>query len=697
MASSESIAASPAYIPVSDFAAAKPRERSYRPDIDGLRAIAILSVVLYHAGVPLFSGGFTGVDIFFAISGYLIGGHIFSELRGGAFSYLRFYQHRAKRILPAYFAVIAFTVAAALLLMSPYEARQLGLQAFASTLSVSNILFLKAGYFDTSSELNALLMTWSLGVEEQFYLVIPLSMAWIAKFRRNLLFPAIAAICALSLASAMYALRTHPTFVFYTLPPRAWELGLGVLLAIAQQKWKLSPVRAYVAEFAGAVGLGMILVPMFLLTIATPFPGAAALPSVVGTVILLASSASWVNRKLLSLGVLTFFGRISYSLYLWHWPLLALARVVYGTKLPPRITAGVVGLSFAIAILSYSFIEQPFRKSKRPPAPLLKRYGLAMACMLAVCGAVWLTHGLRVRNPELARMEDSGVVLHTDKCLAQYGEDSPSLSASCYPVSGNLPTVVVWGDSHSAALAPAIRTAANDAGMDFAQLTKASCPPLTGATRYLPAHPTLAAECMAFNRKVLSLIESNKSISVVALAGFWAAPLQGNFEDGWLAVNLADERRVPSLEQSRVEFKTSLSATIRSLQEAGKRVVIVGDVPNFDVNPLWIVRTEHIPARRFFYRLLAGHRLEDSGYAPPSGMSTDPETRVLLQQAVAGSSGVDLIDLKPALCVSDGECRYREGDALLYSDPQHLSAAGAQFALRRTKFSLLADTQNKKK
>jgi peptidoglycan/LPS O-acetylase OafA/YrhL len=177
--------------------------RQYRPDIDGLRAVAILSVVLYHAHVPFVSGGFTGVDIFFVISGYLIGGHIFSDLTAGTFSYLRFYRLRAKRILPAFFSMLAATMLAALLLLSPYEARDFARSALTATLSVSNIYFWKyVNYFQGPSEFNPLLMTWSLGVEEQFYAVIPLLLVILARIRRSLILPAILAICALSLLLA---------------------------------------------------------------------------------------------------------------------------------------------------------------------------------------------------------------------------------------------------------------------------------------------------------------------------------------------------------------------------------------------------------------------------------------------------------------------------------------------------------------
>jgi len=212
-------------------------ERSYRSDIDGIRAIAVSSVVLYHAGVPICSGGFSGVDIFFVISGYLIGGHIFSELRAGTFSFLRFYKRRAKRILPAFYAVLVFTILASLFFLSPYENHLFALSAVAATLSGSNIFFLRYlhDYFNAGTSYHPLLMTWSLGVEEQFYAVIPLLMVLLARIRRSLLLPAIFAVCILSFLFAWHQVAIHPSEAFYLLPERAWELGVGVALAVMEQ------------------------------------------------------------------------------------------------------------------------------------------------------------------------------------------------------------------------------------------------------------------------------------------------------------------------------------------------------------------------------------------------------------------------------------------------------------------------------
>ena len=373
-----------------------PTDRSYRPDIDGLRAIAILSVVLYHAGVPSVSGGFTGVDIFFVISGYLIGGHIFSEIRSGTFSFSRFYQRRAKRILPAFYAMLAFTIAASLLLLSPAENHFFALSAFSATLSVSNIFFLRylEDYFRAATNFHPLLMTWSLGVEEQFYAIIPLLMVLLTRIRRGLLTPSILVVCILSFLLAWRQVGMSPSNAFYLLPGRAWELGIGVLLAVMQQRRKLQSFSAPLTHLLSLAGIVLMLAPIILLNTKMPFPGPAALPSVLGAAMVIAVPASWVNRGLLSLPPLVFIGRVSYSWYLWHWPILAYLRIATDDKLTPAAAAIAVIASLAIAILSYYFIEQPFRRLTRAPGPLLIRYAFASTLLLTICGSIWLTYNI---------------------------------------------------------------------------------------------------------------------------------------------------------------------------------------------------------------------------------------------------------------------------------------------------------------
>jgi peptidoglycan/LPS O-acetylase OafA/YrhL len=692
-------------------------DRSYRSGIDGLRALAILSVVLYHAGVPGIRGGFTGVDIFFVISGYLIGGHIYAELRAGCFSYLNFYRRRAKRILPAYFAVLAFILLAALVLLSPLEAAQTARSAFAATVSASNVLFwATANYFAAKTELNPVLMTWSLGVEEQFYAVIPLLMVLLARIRRNWLMPAVLATCALSFVFAWSLLGRYPMMVFYTLPARAWELGAGVALAAAELNRKRRPLPAPVAptqapshpsrkkspqrhaarvghpshftirenalvELVSLGGLALMLAPVFLLSAATAFPGPAALPSVLGTAMVIAVPASWINRRLLSLRPLGFIGKVSYSWYLWHWPLLALVRILYdGT---PTVAASLltVGAALAMAALSYYLIEQPFRRSTRPPIPLLVRYAAVSVALLAASAIVWLSHGLPRRFPALASMEAAGETIKADPCLA--GEtDRPNLTPACYDVSAARPSAALWGDSHASALAPALRSAANAQGYGFVELGKNSCTPLTGATHYIPRLPRLAEECLRFNRTALGLLQGDRRIRVVILAAAWAAPLYRTWMDGWLSADLAREPRVPSPEATRRLYLESLTASIHALEDAGKQVIVLEDTPNFDFDPMLKVRTARIPARHALARWLGIQGDPDPGIALPARDASIAASVSVLGEAVSHLPGVALRDPKPTLCQSSTQCAYRDGESLLFIDSSHLSPDGARRALR---------------
>ncbi len=681
--------------PAADSAPAA--KHGYRPDIDGLRAVAILSVVLHHAGVPFIPGGFTGVDIFFVISGYLIGGQIYADVRDRSFSYIRFYQRRARRILPAFYAVLLFSIAVALVLLSPGELRLFARDACAATLSASNISFWRlANYFDPRSSLNPLLMTWSLGVEEQFYLFIPLLIVLLARLRHRLVMPALLIACALSLFLAAHDVGHNPTRAFYLLPDRAWELGVGVTLAVFeldQRPLKLSALFTHLAAF---FALALILAPLFLLTPHSPFPGLAALPSVLGTALLVALPSSFVNRRLLALAPLVFIGRVSYSWYLWHWPLLSFLYLASAGALPLPAALLAVVVAFGLAVLSWHFIEQPFRRSTTSAVPLLIRYAAASIVLLAVCAALFLDRGLPQRYPDLARMEDLAGTLRADTCLAG-ASPTPNLSFQCYPHPTPLPILVVWGDSHAAALAPGLHTLASTRGYAFAELTKSSCPPLTGATHTIPRIPTVAPTCLRFNRATLNLIQSDPGIRIVVLTASWSAPLERTWMDGWLVPDptfpsasvsapASASGPVPSAEADLRLYRTALDATIHALQSAGKQVILVQDMPSFAVDPLLIVRNAHIPARRALALTLNPTNLADPnspidpGFAPPESFPAISASQDLLKQEsqqLSAQPPALLFDPKPALCPTPALCDYRDGDTLFFFDSTHLSAAGA--------------------
>lgn len=681
----------------SSASAASSAERAYRADIDGLRALAILSVVFYHAGPAWLPGGFTGVDVFFVISGYLIGGQIYRELCNGAFSYLRFYQRRAKRILPALYAVLVFTLLAASFLLSPGEFTELAKEAFAATLSASNVWFwATTNYFAGNSELNPLLMTWSLGVEEQFYVVIPLMLVLMAGLRRKWILPATIAVCLLSLAIAASLAARFPMMVFYLLPARAWELGAGVALAVTELNRKSSLLSGALAQIAGFAGLALVLAPMFLLSAHAALPVPPLISSVVGTALSIAVPRCWMNRQLLSLPGLTFIGRISYSWYLWHWPLLAFMHIIGGAHLPAAAPALAVATSFAAAVLSWRFIERPFRGSLRAPAPMLMRYGLAAAALLLLYGLVGFSRGVPQRFPALAHMEAVGRALSNDPCLAGLTKNEPSLKPACVGSSPTGQAVALWGDSHSAALAPGFRSAAATQGYAFVQLGKASCPPLIGATHFIPRQPLLAAGCERFNRKALALLQADRNIRVVVLAAAWSAPLNRTWQDGWLVSDPAHESEIPTPEANCRLFVDSLKATLHALQAAGKQVIVVEDVPSFEIDLLWRVRSTRIPARRRLATWLGIQAVTDPGFASPNPNPNFALADSLLRQAATGSPAVPLVDLNPALCSAPAECAYRFGENLLYSDSSHLSNFGALYALRNFRLPGANDRANDK-
>jgi SGNH domain (fused to AT3 domains) len=271
--------------------------------------------------------------------------------------------------------------------------------------------------------------------------------------------------------------------------------------------------------------------------------------------------------------------------------------------------------------------------------------------------------------------------LKADPCLAAE-TDQPNLTPTCYDASAARPSVALWGDSHAAALAPALRSAANAQGYGFVELGKNSCPPLTGATHYIPRLPRLAGECLRFNRTTLSLLGGDRQIRVVILAAAWSAPLYRNWMDGWLSADLAHEPQVPSPEATRRLYLESLTASIRALEDAGKRVIVFEDTPNFDFDPMLKVRTARIPARRALTRWLGIQDAPDPGVAPPAA---DPQIAVsvsFLEETAAHLPGVVLFDPKPALCQSFTQCVYCDGESLLYVDSSHLSPDGARRALR---------------
>ncbi len=370
----------------------------YRAEIDGLRALAVLPVILFHGGFPGFEGGFVGVDVFFVISGYLITSILLNDLAQGRFSILRFYERRARRILPALFFVMAACVPMGLMWMLPGELRLFGQNSIAVSLFASNILFWRTtNYFSPRSEDNPLLHTWSLAVEEQFYIFFPLMLWLIWRFGPRSLIAMIVVTALISLGISEWGWRNSPTANFYLLPTRAWELMAGSLCAVALQTRKVGNNQGL-----ALLGMGMVLAAMAFFDEGTPFPSLYGLLPVVGVVliILCAGPQTWVGRAL-STKVIVGIGLISYSAYLWHQPLFAFARL-HAESGPPLWVMGTLALlSLVLAVFSWKFVEQPFRHRDGGVLPTQRSVfvasGAGLLGFIALGSALFFSNGWLTR------------------------------------------------------------------------------------------------------------------------------------------------------------------------------------------------------------------------------------------------------------------------------------------------------------
>jgi len=361
----------------------------YRAEVDGLRALAVVPVILFHAGFPAFAGGFVGVDVFFVISGYLIASIIVEEMRSGRFSFIQFFERRARRIIPALYAVLIATIPLGWLFMLPDNFENFG-QSVVATVAVSNnILLLKtSGYWDLANEFKPLLHTWSLGVEEQFYLFFPLILlALVGRGARTTAW-VLAGLALASLVGAQWFVATKPLVAFHLLPMRAWELLLGAIFAVTRR-----PDRPHQVAGGGVgaalswTGLLLIVAPVFLFDESTPFPGVTALAPTVGTLLVLmfASEGNMVGR-LLSTRALVGIGLASYSAYLWHQPLFAFIRLLSPEEPSTLVWIAAIAATGALAFLSWRFVERPFRSRERVSRGAVFALTIAVGALLAGAG-----------------------------------------------------------------------------------------------------------------------------------------------------------------------------------------------------------------------------------------------------------------------------------------------------------------------
>jgi peptidoglycan/LPS O-acetylase OafA/YrhL len=653
-----------------------PMNMKYRADIDGLRAVAVLSVLFYHAGLPGFSGGFVGVDIFFVISGYLITSIIIKEIDAGHFSVARFYERRIRRIFPALFPVLAFVVVVSAYLFDAAAFDDLGKSVVATTLFSSNMLFwYQAGYFSAPSMQKPLLHTWSLAVEEQFYIFYPLALVVISRYlkKRYVFWLLIAAF--LSFGASVYSVLYHRDAAFYFVPTRAWELLAGALLVFdllphPEKKWQTS--------LLSLTGFALIVSSVVVYTEATPFPGFSAALPVFGAVMIIHAGnreGAYVNN-MLAVRPMVFVGLVSYSLYLWHWPLVAFAR--YMTFKPWNVSTAlaIVATSLFLATLSWKFIEQPFRGRK----PVLEQRGrlfavsgLVMAVAVGIGGIIQLRSGMPERISRFYP-EMSGEIERTrrDTVWKKYGkwiDDTDRYGEDVVPMlvgkHEQLPSFALVGDSHAQALIPAVEKQAVTRGLSGYVITKGGVVCLQGVQRV--GKPFDSA---AYNKHVLEFIARHREVKTIMLVGRWSYNLFGTYrqEDPELPVLRDTSRQLPDNSRNSVVFKAGLSRTVDALLGMGKTVVLVSDVPEigYDV-PLAYFKHVRWPG-------ISG--IDEIRPTIAEYHERQSEADGILEQ-LSERRGVMLIRPEKQMFDEKGRVRVVENGKLLYLDDDHLSVAGA--------------------
>ena len=633
----------------------------YRADVDGLRAVAVLAVIGFHAFPAWVPGGFVGVDMFFALSGFLITSIILAGIERGRFDVADFYARRIKRIFPALLVVITSTYVFGCYVLFDDELKQLGRHVAGGAGFVSNlVLWSEDGYFDFASETKPLLHLWSLGIEEQFYLVWP----WVVMgcaHRRLPLLVVTSALLLVSLFIGMHVTDTNPTAAFFAPYTRIWELFGGALLAGWQRRQPAAagPRWTWLATLAMALGIALVTASLWLFTAFDVYPGWRAALPVLGTLLLIyAGPNAWLNRAVLSSAPLRWLGVLSYPLYLWHWPLLAYGRVLGHRALPPAYAAGAMVLALALAWLTYQCLEKPIRfrwRGRLPVAVLL--IALTVTAMMGLATPLLL--GVSDRAVSAASRDNQGelewVADYSADCVAAWGI-TPTFCLE-YGKRG-APQVMLLGDSSANAMAPGLGEAVAALGAGMLHVGSFGCPPIRGlierAGWYHDKH------CIEAVERAYDIAAHSASVETVVLV------MMARGIDYWGVPHVAEKAPLATRFDAMAPL---LLRDIKTLVTAGKRVVISYDMPSAPM-----------PARDCLPRPFAAPL--SGGYdacRPPANKLFGREPYVqMFDQLLSGLPQVCIFRQSALLLPDERLNMFDRQGRLLMRDDHHLSLNGSR-------------------
>ncbi|MGH1403097.1 MAG: acyltransferase family protein [Alphaproteobacteria bacterium] len=628
----------------------------YRADIDGLRALAVLPVVFFHAGFNVFSGGFVGVDIFFVISGFLITSIIINDLDQDRFSIREFYERRIRRILPALYTVCTFVLVTGYFSFLPEEFEALGRSLGATLIFVSNILFWsETGYFDASVDLKPLLHTWSLAVEEQFYVFFPLLLLGAAKYANRRYLPFLLLVALISFGISIWGAENKPSATFYWAPTRAWELLLGSIIAL-----KAIPLVSNkgIMEAIGAIGLGLIVYAVFAFDYDTVFPGVNAVYPCLGAALLIYAHQGHitVSSKILSLKPLVFIGLCSYSFYLWHWPVFVFAKYFSMNPLTDIERYGLIILTFLLSVITWKFIEAPFRDRSFVEGKW-KVFILALLASIPLFSSSVLivqSNGFSNRFENIDLLERQKKSHVNASCIDIKAKDFSEKKC----VLGNVevePSFIVWGDSHAGAMMSAFSDFGEEVGRSGILASHSGCPPLLGVVMVRDDKPY---KCSKVHDKVLEEIKAGDTVFLVARWTYYVGKSMISHE-GPTWINDTKSKNISEDENCRV-FKDSLIKTVTAIKQRGGNVVLVDSVPEYP---------RSVPDMIFLFQddiTVSKHLFEENR----------AYTRTFLKY-VAQEYNVQYVDPSKALCDTN-QCYANEGDIVFYFDNDHLSLEGAK-------------------